>query len=95
MLKVDYARWGQTLEDLRNLSVNADHDRTRERFLALYEIALGSYPTELAKRTSRHYQTLMRWVRSYNKHGPESQVFIHTGGCRPFAKESRMPSVEK
>ena len=86
MLKVEYARWDQSLEDLRDLSMSADHERTRERFLALYEMALGSYPTQLAKRTSRHYQTLMCWVRAYNKHGPESQKFCHTGGRPPFAK---------
>ncbi len=95
MLKVDYARWGQSPEDLRHLSMSAVHERTRERFLALYEIALGSYPTQLAKRTSRHYQTLMQWVRNYNKHGPESQVFRHTGGPLFFSKKSRTPSVEK
>lgn len=86
MLKVEYARWGQSPEDLRHLSVSAKHERTRERFLALYEFAMGSYPTKLAKKTSRHYQTLMRWVRKYNAHGPESQVFYHTGGTPPFAK---------
>lgn len=95
MLKVEYARWGQSLEELRHLSVNAEHQRTRERFLALYEMAQESYPTELAKRVSRHYQTLMRWVHEYNEHGPESQVFRHTGGKPPFSKKSRMPSAEK
>ena len=35
MLHVDYARWGQTPEDLRRLATGADHRRTRERFLAL------------------------------------------------------------
>ena len=33
MLKVDYAKWGQTPENLRLLSVENDHPRTRERFL--------------------------------------------------------------
>lgn len=95
MLKVEYARWGQSLEELRHLSVNAEHQRTRERFLALYEMALGSYPTKLAQQISRHYQTLMRWVHEYNELGPESQVFRHTGGRPPFCRKSRMPSAEK
>lgn len=95
MLKVEYAWWEQSLEDLRHLSVNADHQRTRERFLALYEMAQGSYPTKLAKQISRHYQTVMRWVHEYNEHGPESQVFRHTGGHPPFPKKFRTPSVNK
>src|SRR5919206_4236349 len=35
MLRVDYDRWGQTPEDLRQLATSAAHRRTRERFLAL------------------------------------------------------------
>ena len=38
MLRVEYARWGQTPADLRELAMSASHPRTRERFLALYEI---------------------------------------------------------
>ncbi|HZF97279.1 MAG TPA: hypothetical protein VEY92_03360, partial [Pseudoxanthomonas sp.] len=38
MLRVEYARWDQTPADLRELSMSASHPRTRERFLALYEI---------------------------------------------------------
>jgi len=34
MLTVDYSRWGQDPEILRGLGLNADHPRTRERFLA-------------------------------------------------------------
>lgn len=39
MLKVDYEHWHQTLSDLRVLALNSEHPRTRERFLALYDIA--------------------------------------------------------
>ena len=38
MLRVEYAQWGQTPADLRELAMSASHPRTRERFLALYEI---------------------------------------------------------
>src|SRR3954454_18020030 len=38
VLRVDYARWGQTPEDLRHLAVSAPHARTRERALALFDI---------------------------------------------------------
>jgi hypothetical protein len=38
MLRVDHARWDQTPVDLRRLATSAPHPRTRERFLALYEI---------------------------------------------------------
>jgi hypothetical protein len=39
MLKLYYEKWNQSLEFLRDLALNAEHSRTRERFLALFEIA--------------------------------------------------------
>ena len=36
MIRPETDKWGQTLADLRRLSVEAEHPRTRERFLALY-----------------------------------------------------------
>jgi hypothetical protein len=42
MLRVDHARWDQTPADLRELAMSAPHPRTRERFLALYEITQES-----------------------------------------------------
>jgi len=51
MLQVDWARWGQTPEDLRRLAMSAPHARTRERALALYDIAHESCATTVAERT--------------------------------------------
>lgn len=48
MLRVDHARWDQTPDDLRRLAVEAAHPRTRERFLALYEITQASCATRVA-----------------------------------------------
>src|SRR5215211_4037189 len=50
MLRVDHARWGQTAEDLRRLATSAPHLRTRERFLALYEVTQESCATRVAAR---------------------------------------------
>src|SRR4051795_9298943 len=48
MLRVDHARWDQTPADLRELAMSAPHPRTRERFLALYEITQESCATRVA-----------------------------------------------
>ena len=48
MLRVDYARWGGTADDLRHVALSAPHARTRERALALYEITQGSCATRVA-----------------------------------------------
>ena len=66
MLRVEYARWGQSPEELRHLAMSAPHARTRERALALYEITQGSRATRVAARTGRHPQTVMGWVHAYN-----------------------------
>jgi hypothetical protein len=89
MLRVDYDRWGQTPEDLRHLATSAPHQRTRERFLALYEVTQASCATQVAARTQRHPQTVMEWLHLYNTHGPEALIFRRTGGRPPFAQRSR------
>src|SRR5215212_1045362 len=89
VLRVEYARWGQSPEDLRSLALNAPHARTRERALALYEITQGRCATRVAGRTGRHAQTIMGWVHAYNAQGPDALAFRRTGGRPPFALRSR------
>ena len=89
VLRVDYARWGGTAEDLRHLALSAPHARTRERALALYEITQGSCATRVAACTGRHPQTVMDWVHAYNERGPDALVFRRTGGRLPFARRSQ------
>ncbi len=57
VLRVDWARWDQTPENLRRLAMNAPHARTRERALALYEITQGQCATRVGARAGRHPQT--------------------------------------
>ena len=93
MLRVDYARWGGTADDLRHVALSAPHARTRERALALYEITQGSCATRVAACTGRHPQTVMDWVHAYNERGPDALVFRRTGGRPPFALAPRPVSA--
>ena len=94
MLSVDHARWSQTPEDLRRLAMSAPHRRTRERFLALYDITQeSSGATRVAARTGRHPQTVMGWLHADNAHGPDALVYRRTGGRPPFALAPRPVSV--
>ena len=95
MLRVDHARWGQMPEDLRHLATSAAHQRTRERFLVLYEITQARCATRVAARTRRHPQTVMEWLHLYNERGPEALAYRRTGGRPPFAQRSRQPSAVK
>jgi Homeodomain-like domain len=86
VLHVDHQRWGQTVADLRDLALSAAHPRSRERFLALHEIAEGGCcATTVAERTGRRAQTVMGWLHAYNEHGPEALTYQRTGGRPPFA----------
>ncbi len=89
MLRVEYAHWGQSPEDLRRLAMSTPHARTRERALALYEITQGSCATRVAARIGRHPQTVMGWVHAYNAQGPGTLAFRRTGGRPPFARRSQ------
>ncbi len=92
MLRVDYARWGQTPEDLRHLALNAPHARTRERALALFDITQQSCATQVAVRTGRRAHTVMGWVHAYNAQGPDALTFRRTGGRRPFFAHTAQPN---
>ena len=93
MLRVDCERWGQEPDDLRRLAVSSSHERTRERFLALYAMTAGASATGVAERIGRHPQSVMQWVHAYNGGGPGAVVYKRTGGRPPFARRSRPRSV--
>jgi transposase len=95
VLRVDYGRWGQTAADLRWLALNTAHPRSRERFLALHDIAQGRCATDVAARTNRRPRTVMDWLHAYNDHGPEALVYRRTGGRPPFVRPSRPASVRQ
>ena len=89
MIRVEVQKWGQSLEDLRSLAFRADHPRTRERFLALSQIADGTHnATTWAARFGRQDETVLGWLHTYNTKGPDALNYRHTGGhCPPFAPD--------
>src|SRR4051812_32460754 len=95
MLRVESARWGQTPADLRELAMSASHPRSRERFLALYEITQESCATRVAAQARRHPQTVMEWLHLYNTRGPEALPYQRPGGRPPFAGRSKPASAKQ
>ena len=90
MVRPEAVKWGQTLADLRRLSVEAEHARTRERFLALYMIGSErTNATQWATEIGRDDNTVMSWVHTYNKFGPEALSYRRTGGRPPFLASNK------
>jgi hypothetical protein len=90
MIRVEFQRWGQSLEDLRSLALRAEHPRTRERSLALSLIADGTHnATSWAARSGRQDETVLRWLHTYNTRGPDALTYRRPGGHPPPLRPSR------
>ena len=87
-LKVNCSRWQQNPKGLRKEALSAQHPRTRERLMALYEIAQGKSATQVGRDTKRNPQTVMEWVHRYNQEGPTALEYRHTGGHLPLCQPS-------
>lgn len=94
MLRPDTAKWNDTLENLRALSVTAEHPRSRERFQALYQIgSKRTNATRWAKQIGRDTRTVMGWVHRYNAKGPDALLYQHSGGRTPFLTKQNKPRL--
>jgi transposase len=81
MIRPDFQKWAQSAEEIRRLSVEAKHARSRERFQALYMIGTGqANASQWAKQIKRRKQTVLAWVHRYNESGPVGIKYQHTGG---------------
>ncbi len=90
MIRPDFAKWGQSLADLRRLAVEAKHERTRERFQALYIIGSEqSNATAWGQEIGRNDETVLRWIHTYNEGGAEAMEYRRTGGRPPFLTRVR------
>ena len=80
MLRPDLARWSLTEESLTQLCLLAPHPRTRERLLALRDIARGCCASALCKPLGRHVTTVLKWVHDFNARGPQALIYRPSGG---------------
>jgi transposase len=91
MVRPDFEKWGQTEADMRRLSLEAAHPRSRERFQAMYMIGSGQKnASQWAKHIKRRKQTVLDWVHRYNELGPEGLHYQPSGG-----RQAKLNDVEK
>ena len=84
MLKVDCNKWNDNAQSLRHQAVMATHPRTRERFLALYEITQSKNATTIAGEINRRPHTVMDWVHIYNQWGAAALIYRRSRGRSPL-----------
>ena len=90
MLRPDFDKWDQSSESVRQIGLEAEHKRTRERFLALYMIGTKqSNATLWAKETGRNPRTVLEWVHLYYQQGPSALTFEHSGGRLPLFAQKK------
>ena len=94
MVRPDFEKWDQTAENIRRLSIEAEHRRSRERFQALYMIGSEQdNASQWAKGIKRRKQTVLDWVHGYNDYGPESIYYQPTGGRQTKLNEAEKKKV--
>jgi len=89
MIRPDFAKWNQSIEEIRHLSIEAAHARSRERFQALYIIGREEETaSHWAQVIGRQKQTVLKWVHRYNDLGPSSVYYQASGGAQPKLSEA-------
>ncbi len=84
MVRPDLPKWSMSLSSLAQLSVEAEHPRTRERLMALLLLAQPQPKSLCATRLSqvlgRDVHTVLKWVHDFNARGPTALIYRRTGG---------------
>lgn len=94
MLRPDLNKWNLTADQLYLLANEADHDRTRERLLAIWRIArFRESASQLAVELQHDPKTVRMWVKLFNEGGPDALLFVHTGGRKPTISPAIEPAV--
>ena len=92
MVRPDFAKWNQTADDVLRLAREAEHARSRERYMALYAIGSKQSNANLwAKATGRENETILGWIHQYNDGGPTAVAYRHSGGRTPFLPRRQKP----
>ncbi len=77
MLKFSCNRWELSIDVLRDQALSAEHPRTRERWMALYEICAGKNATKVGIDTGRNPQAIIDLLR---ESGGRSKFKIENSG---------------
>ena len=73
MVRPNFAKWNENAELIREMSIEASHARSRERYQALYMVGSQGYSaSQWAQEIGRENETVLRWIQQYNQEGSKS-----------------------
>lgn len=94
MLRLN-SKWEETPESLLRSSIEGDHPRLRERFLALSMIASGDTGIYVAQRLGRNRNTIAKWIDDFNRRGPEGLLPNFKGNPRKALSEEELLQLKE
>ena len=77
------AHWGLEVRQLRERMYGAPTPRERERWHALWLLALGWSAAKVAQVLDRDAHTSGNWLAAFRHAGPSALAFEQTGGPPP------------
>lgn len=85
-------RWELNLAQARQQMYRAPTPRERERWHALWLLALGWPASQVAEALERDAHTIGAWLNAFGETGPASFTFEQTGGSPPPLTRRSRPS---
>jgi hypothetical protein len=82
-------RWQLDVGQVRERMYRAPTPRERERWHALWLLALGWSAARVAEALERDPHTIGEWVAVFDRSGPAGLAFEHTGGSPPPSARTR------
>ena len=84
--------WQLDLTEVRQRMYRAPTPRERERWHALWLLALGWPASQVAEALERDAHTIGVWLSAFRETGPASLMFEQTGGSPPPLLPRSRPS---
>lgn len=84
--------WQLDLAQVRQRLYGAPTPRERERWHAIWLLALGWQASQVAQALERDAHTIGLWLSAFRETGPASLTFEQTGGSPPPSTRRSRPS---
>ncbi len=85
-------RWQLDVNQVRDQVYRAPTPRERERWHALWLLARGGSPEQVAEALGRDARTIADWLADFEQKGPAGVAFEQSGGSPPPSARRSKPN---